>query len=734
MMRRPAFSIINSVVFTSLALGITALAGNADLPEQNSLSGAFPFQADALMHRTWADPQTQVQVPNTSQLPAQIEAVSSAPSTRSSIMATWEIVSDAKGYLLDVSASDSFSSFVDDYHDMDVGNVAGRVVTGLDPGTTYYYRVRPYYNAGQGSYSEAMTATTTPATGLTIHATFDSSITNHPNAAAIEAMINRAISIYELLFTNPITIQILFRYAPTAPDGTPLPPGVAAESGAVIYPVPWNGYISALRAHAGSANDILANASLPGAALSSNIITKSANGRSVGLNTPPAMFANGTVGAGGPYDGIVTLQSSFPYEFTRPPGSGNFDAQRAAEHEIDEVIGLGSRLGHPVNDLLPQDLFSWSSHGVRNISTSGTRYFSINGGATNIVNFNQNPSGDLGDWVSASCPQAHPYVQNAFFCPEQVSDIAGASPEGINLDVIGYNLATAMVTTNPATNITSSSATLNGTVDPNGITTSVHFEYGTTTNYGSSTATHSYSGNTTQNVSIDANGLAPNTTYHFRLVGTNILGTIHGGDRTFTTLRPTGPPIAKTNPATNVASFSATLNSSVYPHGLTTTVYFQYGTTTSYGSTTSPLTKTGNTYQNLSANISGLSTSTTYHFRIVAANSAGTRYGADRTFTTLSATGPPIVTTNAATNIANSSATLHGSLDPHGLTTHVYFQYGTTTSYGHNTAMQSQSGNTYRNIAANISGLTTHTTYHFRIAATNSAGTRFGSDRHFTTP
>ena len=117
------------------------------------------------------------------------------------------------------------------------------------------------------------------------------------------------------------------------------------------------------------------------------------------------------------------------------------------------------------------------------------------------------------------------------------------------------------------------------------------------------------------------------------------------------------------------------------------------------GSPPPPRVTAGNTYQNVSANISGLSASTTYHFRIVATNSAGTSYGSDRTFTTLSATGPPVVTTNPATNVTSSSATLNGSLDPHGLTTNVYFQYGTTTSYGHTTPMQSQTGNTYRNVS-----------------------------------
>jgi hypothetical protein len=107
--------------------------------------------------------------------------------------------------------------------------------------------------------------------------------------------------------------------------------------------------------------------------------------------------------------------------------------------------------------------------------------------------------------------------------------------------------------------------------------------------------------------------------------------------------------------------------------------------------------------------------------------------GSDGTFTTLTATGPPVVTTNAATNVATSSATLNGSLDPHGLTTNVFFQYGTTASYGSATSMQSQTGNTYRNITANINGLTSHTTYHFRMVATNAGGTRMGSDRTFTT-
>jgi hypothetical protein len=434
--------LIRGSVILCVVLVPAALASDISFSGQNRVPNASPFEVGAGTHETRADSQAVLQFPNASQIAAGIETVSSAPPTRSSFMATWENVTGATGYLLDVSTSSLFSSYVEGYRDFDVGNATGRVITGLNSGTTYYYRVRPYTATGQGSYSEAMRATTVPTTGLIIHATFDSSITGNPNAAAIEAMINRAISIYESLFSDPITIQIRFRYATTAPDGTPLA-GRISQSNFVVYTIPWNTAVDALRADATTSNDNLAIASLPGSALSANILPSSANGRAVGENTPPAMFANGTVGNGGPYDGIITLNSAAPYQFTRPPSASNFDAQRATEHEIDEVMGLGSRLGHTGTDLRPQDVFSWSSAGVRNISSSGTRYFSINGGVTHIVNFNQNSPGDFGDWLSTSCPQSHPYAQNAFVCFGQYSDVTPTSPEGINLDVIGYDLVNA---------------------------------------------------------------------------------------------------------------------------------------------------------------------------------------------------------------------------------------------------------------------------------------------------
>src|SRR6266481_10143612 len=192
-MQRPGFPLIGLIIFGGMAVGFSALASASNLPEQNILSPAS-LRPSAATHETRAALQEVIEFRNANKVTPRIETVSWAPPTRSSFMAAWGSVSGAEGYLLDVSTSQSFTSYVDGYHDLDVGNVNGRVVTGLNPGTTYYYRVRPSIATRSGGYSNVTTVTTQPSTGLTIQATFDSSITGDPNAAAIEAMINRAIA------------------------------------------------------------------------------------------------------------------------------------------------------------------------------------------------------------------------------------------------------------------------------------------------------------------------------------------------------------------------------------------------------------------------------------------------------------------------------------------------------------------------------------------------------------
>lgn len=362
--------------------------------------------------------------------------------TRSSFLAKWQPVKDATGYRLDVSNTPSFDHYVSNYRDVDVGNVTSHIVSGLGRGTRYYYRVRPYTSAGAGGNSEVTSETTAnTSSGLVIIPTFDSTITNDPRSNAIEAMITNAIAKYQALFADPITVSIRFRYSSVRPDGTPLNRLVSASNSG-IHQLDWDTYISALKADGTTINDMKANATLPTSALSPIMLTVSALGRAVGLNTPPVMFADGSLGVGGPYDGIITINTAYPVQFTRPVSAGNLDGQMFTEHEIDEVLGLGSHIDSPAPQFLcPIDLFTWASLNARNISSSGQRFFSIDQGFHLIVQFNQTPGGDFGDYDSDGfCPANRLFVQNAFNCPGQATDVTASSPEGISLDVIGYDL------------------------------------------------------------------------------------------------------------------------------------------------------------------------------------------------------------------------------------------------------------------------------------------------------
>src|SRR5438034_8416547 len=168
------------------ALALAGIAGDHNLWGQSRPLIASPFEVGAGLHETRAQWQNSLGLTNTREV-APNEAVVAPPPTRSSFMATWPNVNGAKGYLLDVSTSDSFNSFVGGYHDLDVGAATGRVVTGLNRGTTYYYRVCAYGMAGPSRYSATMAAATEATTGLIIHPTFDSSITGIPNSAAIQS-------------------------------------------------------------------------------------------------------------------------------------------------------------------------------------------------------------------------------------------------------------------------------------------------------------------------------------------------------------------------------------------------------------------------------------------------------------------------------------------------------------------------------------------------------------------
>jgi hypothetical protein len=279
----------------------------------------------------------------------------------------------------------------------------------------------------------------------------------------------------------------------------------------------------------------------------------------------------------------------------------------------------------------------------------------------------------------------------------------------------------------PVTKLSKTGATLNGTVNPNGLSTIVTFEYGTTTSYDSTvTAFESpVTGDNITNVSAAISGLIIGTIYHYRVKAENSHWTLYSSDNEF---EYGYPPTVATLELTNLKSTGATLNGAVNAMGLSTIVTFEFGTTTSYGMEVTPGQNllSGKSISNVSADISGLIIGNTYHFRAKAENSFEKVYGSDKEF---EFGYPPSVTTLEATNLKSTSTTLNGTVNARGLPTIVTFEYGTTASFEKELTLEQNpvTGNSITNISADISGLTLCATYHFRLKAENSFGTSYGS-------
>jgi hypothetical protein len=288
-----------------------------------------------------------------------------------------------------------------------------------------------------------------PAEALTINATFG---TNDGGvSAAAQAVVNSAVAFYDATFTNPITVNIQFNNMATG----------LGSSNFFLYGTGYSTYRADLVANATSANDATALAHLPNTVNNpvdntANILVKSANGRAIGANTPGLTGLNAFASCVTVVlDGCVGLNIA-----DTTTGLGIYSLFATTEHEIDEVLGLGSALSGasaPTSPPWAEDLFRYASPGVRSYAVNGSAtnpcgggtpnaFFSIDGGTTNLDQFNNCANGgDYADWITHTPSQ----VQDAFTNGTGSPALNLTSPEITALDVMGYTLASGSSTTVP---------------------------------------------------------------------------------------------------------------------------------------------------------------------------------------------------------------------------------------------------------------------------------------------
>ena len=325
--------------------------------------------------------------------------------------------------------------------------------------------------------------TTLSQGGLIINIIYDSSANSAP--AAFKTAISYVVNLLEATFTDPVTINIDVGWGEVGGQalGGALGASIRAAAPAYTYSQVRNALIS----DGNSSVDATAVASLPGSDPTNggNFDIGTAVAKALGLLSPTASGADGWIG-------FTNISNTFTFDPNNRAVPGQYDFIGVALHEISEVMGRVAWLGNFIdyaNAYSVMDLFRYSAPGVHRLVGGQSAYFSIDGGQTNLDNFNTNANGDFGDWAASAGNDAFLAFSNS-----GVTNALTASDITL-LDAIGWN------TTNspppPPTTIVSSVATsgsgiVNGSGDLNAgkvITLTVHMSQVVTVSSGAPTLT-----------------------------------------------------------------------------------------------------------------------------------------------------------------------------------------------------------------------------------------------------
>jgi len=256
--------------------------------------------------------------------------------------------------------------------------------------------------------------------------------------------------------------------------------------------------------------------------------------------------------------------------------------------------------------------------------------------------------------------------------------------------------------------------------------------WSTSPNPTTSLVTKITSGSGSGDYGINITGLTPSTTYYYRAFAINSVGTSYGIERTFTTLGSTTQPTVSTTAVSSITSTTAVSGGNVTLQGgsAVTSRGICYATSQNPTLSNSVVTS-GSGTGTFTANLTGLTSGTTYYVRAYATNGSGTAFGTQVSFTTLSL---PTLTTTGATSITATTASTGGNVTSDGRATITErgVCYATTTlpTTGNLKFVASGTTGSYTTI---LSNLLPSTTYYVRAYAINSVGTQYGSEISFTT-
>ena len=308
-----------------------------------------------------------------------------------------------------------------------------------------------------------------------------------------------------------------------------------------------------------------------------------------------------------------------------------------------------------------------------------------------------------------------------------------AEPELVahtKIDILG-----AIEVAQAPSGVTETSATLKGTVNPEGANvTKCTFEYGTGLPSGKTAPCTSLPGAGKAPVTVETapvTGLTAGTKYVFKLIATNTDGTSESPTATFETTAGGGAatPVVTVEAPGSVTEAGATLKGAVNPEGTEVkSCTFEYGPSL-------PLTKTascttlpgsGKAAVGVSAAVTGLAAGTKYTFKLTATNTGGTGESSMATFETPKAPAKPRIVTEAPESVTETGAKLKGTVNPEGSEVKsCSFEYGTSLPSGKTlqcTPATIPTGTSPVAVSATVTGLAAGTKYSFKLTATNTGG------------